>query len=253
MLAYHQFRGRLGMGDLHPGGAPASAEILRLLAGRGVRRVLEVGAGIGNTAMRMSQLGWDVTALEPDPVLFGILERRLGARARREQLAAHQTSEPYDALVAESVLALLDVRSAFAHAHRLLRPSGYIAFVEAVWTDGVAAAQSQAWHDQTLRLFGIPVGSRERLTWQNWRRCLEECGFEAVHAERLPRGSAGHPPTPDRRASIRALIRDPRLACWAVRFRIRKRRARMPRGVQESWVFLGRSRGVLPAGEEPPR
>ena len=241
------------MGDLHPGGAPASEEILRLLAAGGVRRVLEVGAGIGNTAMRMSELGWEVTALEPDPVLFRILERRLGARARRETLAAHQASQPYDALVAESVLALLDVRSALAQAHRLLRPSGHIAFVEAVWTEGVAAAQSRAWHDETLRLFGIPVGSRERLTWQNWRRCLEECGFEAVHAERLPRGSAGHPPTPDRRASIVALMRDPRLACWVVRYRIRKRRVRMPGGVLESWVFLGSARKELPDGEEPPR
>ncbi|MGH8220307.1 MAG: class I SAM-dependent methyltransferase [Steroidobacteraceae bacterium] len=241
MLAYHQLRGRLGMGDLHPGGAPATAELLRLLAGRGVRRVLEVGAGIGNTALRMTELGWEVTALEPDPVLFRILERRLGSRARRESLAAHCPVEPYDAVVAESVLALLDVREALAQVHNLLKPAGYVAFVESVWAEDVGATQARAWHDQTLRLFGIPVGSRGRLTWQDWRRYLEECGFDCLCAERLPHGSAGHPATPDRRALIDASIRDPRLVVWLGRYRLRKRRVGMGGGALESWVFVGRS------------
>ena len=75
---YHQFRARLGMGDLHPGGAPATLKILQWLTERNVHRVLEVGAGIGNTAARMAALGWDVTAIEPDPVLFTRLRRAAG-------------------------------------------------------------------------------------------------------------------------------------------------------------------------------
>ena len=51
---YHQFRGRLGMGDLHPGGAPATQRILRWLTEQNVRRVLEVGAGIGNTILSLT-------------------------------------------------------------------------------------------------------------------------------------------------------------------------------------------------------
>ena len=58
------------MGDLHPGGAPATGTMLGWLSERGVRQVLEVGAGIGNTSARMVALGWDVTSIEPDPVLF---------------------------------------------------------------------------------------------------------------------------------------------------------------------------------------
>jgi SAM-dependent methyltransferase len=241
MLKYHQFRGRLGMGDLHPGGAPATAQILRLLGDRQVERVLEVGAGIGNTAVRMLGLGWDVTALEPDPVLFESLHKRLGARARRESLLEHATASPYDAIIAESVFCMLDLPRTFAQARALLKPGGYLAFVDAVWTDGVSAAQSKAWHEQTLKLFGIPVGSRERLTWADWRRYLADCGFETQCAERLPRGSAGHPPTASPAASIAAVLRDPRLVLWMARFRARKRIARMPGGVLESWIFLGRS------------
>lgn len=241
-MKYHQFRGRLGMGDLHPGGAPATAAILGWLRDRRVERVLEVGAGIGNTAIRMLNLGWDITALEPDPVLFETLRKRLGARARREPFLDHVTASPYEAIVAESVFCMLDLPRAFTQARALLKPGGYLAFVEAVWTDRVSIAQSTAWHEQTLRLFGIPVGSRERLTWKDWLRYLNDCGFETQCAERLPPGSAGHPPTVSPGAAMTAVLRDPRLVLWMARYRARKRRARMPGGVLESWVFLGSSR-----------
>jgi SAM-dependent methyltransferase len=236
---YHQFRAKLGMGDLHPGGAPATETILRWLTERKVRRVLEVGAGIGNTAARMSALGWDVTAIEPDAILFARLQKRLGATARCESLLEHAPTAPYDAIIAESVFFQMNLAQAFGHVRALLRPGGYLAFAEAVWTEKITAALSSELHDNTQRLFGIAVGSREPLTWQDWCRHLKDAGFETAHAELLPRGSAGHPPTGNWSASIVATVRDPRLALWMARYRLRKRRARMPAGVQESWLFLG--------------
>jgi SAM-dependent methyltransferase len=241
LLKYHQFRGKLGMGDLHPGGAPATARILRWLSERGVHRVLEVGAGIGNTARRMTALGWDVTAIEPDPVLFAQLRTRLGGAARPESFLGHRPAAPYDAIVAESVFFQMDLAQVFAHARALLRPGGYLAFVEAVWTPQITAPTSRVLHENTDRLFGIAVGSRDPLTWQDWSAQLRSCGFETVLAELLPRGSAGHPPTPDWTSSVLAIMRDPRLALWMARFRARKRSARMPPGVQESWIYLGKT------------
>ena len=242
---YHQFRARLGMGDLHPGGAPATLRILRWLSEQNVRHVLEVGAGIGNTAARMASLGWDVTAIEPDPVLFARLRKRLGRSARCEQFLAHQPTVRYDAIVAESVFFQMDLAQVFTHARSLLKPGGFLAFVEAVWTEGIDAATSSQLHDSTQRLFGIPVGSREPLTWQCWARVLSDSGFETMRAELLPRGSSGHPPTVNWPASITAMVRDPRLALWMVRYRLRKRFARMPVGVQESRIFLGRTSRMM--------
>jgi SAM-dependent methyltransferase len=240
---YHQFRARLGMGDLHPGGAPATLRILQWLTGQNVRRVLEVGAGIGNTAVRMASLGWDVTAIEPDPVLFARLRKRLGRSARCEQFLEHRPAARYDAIVAESVFFQLNLAQVFTHAKILLNPRGCLAFIEAVWTEGVTAATSSELHDSTQRLFGIPVGSREPLTWQHWSGLLSDCGFETLHAELLPRGSAGHPPSANWPASVAAMVRDPRLALWMARYRLRKRFARMPAGIQESRLFLGRTSG----------
>jgi SAM-dependent methyltransferase len=241
LLKYHQFRAKLGMGDLHPGGATATARILRWLTERNVQRVLEIGAGIGNTAARMASLGWDVTAIEPDPILFARLKERLGSPARCESFLGHQPSAPYDAIIAESVFFQMDLARAFAYAGTLLKPGGYLAFVEAVWTDRITPAMSRELHGNTQRLFGIPVGSREPLTWHDWARHLRDSGFDTVHAELLPRGSVGHPPTVDWASSIRAMVRDPRLVLWMARYRVRKRFARMPMEVQESRIFLGRS------------
>jgi SAM-dependent methyltransferase len=229
------------MGDLHPGGAPATATILRWLSERGVRRVLEAGAGIGNTAARMTSLGWDVTAIEPDPILFARLRERLGTAARCESFLGHGPMAAYDAIIAESVFFQMDLAQVFAHAAALLKPGGYLAFVEAVWTERITAVESRELHERTKRLFGIPVGSREPLTWQDWSRQLRDSGFETVHAELLPRGSAGHPPTVNWHSSALAMVRDPRLVLWMARYRVRKRVARMPADVQESWIFLGRS------------
>ncbi len=184
------------MGDLHPGGAPATLKILQWLTERNVHRVLEVGAGIGNTAARMAALGWDVTAIEPDPVLFTRLRRRLGRSARCEGFLEHQPAAPYDAIVAESVFFQMNLVQVFAHARTLLEPGGHLAFVEAVWTEQITAAVSSELHDTTQRVFGIPVGSREPLTWRDWCGLLSDFGFETIHGELLPRGSAGHPPTP---------------------------------------------------------
>jgi protein-L-isoaspartate O-methyltransferase len=229
------------MGDLHPGGASATATILHWLSEREVRRVLEVGAGIGNTAARMASLGWTVTALEPDPILFARLRQRLGEGARCESLLSHRSTAPYDAIIAESVFFQMDLPQVLAHCRGLLKPGGYLAFVEAVWTEGISAAKSRELHENTQRLFGIAVGSRERLTWQDWCKQLRDSGFATECAQLLPRGSAGHPPSSNWPASVAAIVRDPALLLWMARYRLRKRRVSMPPGAQESWLFLGKT------------
>jgi hypothetical protein len=90
------------------------------------------------------------------------------------------------------------------------------------------------------------VGSSEPLTWDDWSGYLHRCRFQTERAERLPRGSAGHPPTSHWASTILAIARDPRLAIWMARYRMRKRRVSMPPGVQESWVFLGKKADAIP-------
>jgi hypothetical protein len=189
----------------------------------------------------MAARGWDVTALEPDAVLFEQLLKQPGIAARCESFLDHRPTSPYDAIVAESVLFQMNLTEAFTHARALLRPHGYLAFVEAVWAGDVTRVRSTQLHEDTLRLFGLPVGSREPMTWQDWSTHLHSCGFETLYSELLPQGSAGHPPSANRAGKLRALANNPLLVLCAVRYRLQKRRVRVPSGAQESWIFLGRS------------
>jgi SAM-dependent methyltransferase len=237
-MKFHELHGLLGTGDMHPGGAPASERLLQWVKDRGVSRVLEVGAGIGNTAARMQKMGWDVTALEPNRAMFLQLQKRIGSAAQCVAFLAHE-APAYDAIVAESVLFQMDLIPAFIHARRLLRPGGIFAFSDAVWCEGVSAATSRGWHDRTLRRFGIAVASREPLTWKDWLKQLHTAQFSTLHAERLPRGSASHPPTKDRTKAMLAMLSDPKLALWIMRYEFRKRLRLPSGGALESWLFAG--------------
>ena len=55
--------------------------------------VLDVGAGTGALAMTLASAGYSVTALEPDPEMYGQLLARLGARRDLE----HMLMAPLDA------------------------------------------------------------------------------------------------------------------------------------------------------------
>jgi len=206
----------------------------------GVRRVLEVGAGIGNTAAKIAALGCDVTALEPDPILYGKLRARLGDRARNETFLQHAPRARYDALVAESTFFQMDLDQAFRRAAELLEPGGHLALIEAVWTEKVTAERSLELHERTKRLFGIPVASSAPWTWKDWTERLTKAGFSTAYQELLPKGSAGYPPSGLRSQYLSALARDPRLVFWTLRFRIAKRFAAMPPGSLESRLYIGR-------------
>jgi SAM-dependent methyltransferase len=239
-IKLHQFRGRLGMGDLHPGGQTATEKILSWLEERRVRNVLEIGAGIGNTAARMTALGWKVTAIEPDPVLFERLCERSGVLARNESFLEHDPSGRYDAIIAESVFFMMDLEQSFRHAKALLEPGGHLAFVDALWTNRVSNEQTHRIYEETKSTFGIPVASAEPLTVDDWSQRLTKSGFEIVRAELLPSGAAARPPTRNRKSSAIALLKDPRLVFWMIRFWLMRRKVRIPGNALESWLFLAR-------------
>jgi SAM-dependent methyltransferase len=232
-LGFHQVAGLLGTGDLHPGGAGATERLLRWAAAGGRGRILEVGAGIGNTARRLVRDGWEVTAIEPDPVLFGELRDVPDLRAFHQRLGEHRGT--YDAVIAESVLYAL-VPAAFDEIHRLLRPGGRLVFSEMVWTPGVDAATSRAVYQDTLDRFGLPVASAEPYTWSDWRGMLARAGFTIAEEERLGAGSPGGPTVANRVERALRWIRRPGLAIDQLRLAWTQRGFNLRGGNLESWL-----------------
>lgn len=189
-LAFHEALGLLGVGDLHPGGQPASEFLLSELDKGHPHTVLEVGAGIGTTTARMLKRGWQVVAIEPSDVLRGQLERRLRVPAVAGTFETFSGVDgTFDAVVGESVFYGMDLPRAFAKVHRLLRPGGLFANLDTVWSPRAAAGEVAAIHDLTESLFGIPVASRDPWTWADWGRLLGAAGFAPVNQQRLPAGA----------------------------------------------------------------
>ena len=242
-LAFHQLKGALGVGDMHPGGVGATELLLGWMETRAHDgfRVLEVGAGIGNTSRRMAGLGWSVTALERDPVLYRRLSRNTGIRALNQDLAEHEAEKPYDAVIAESVLYMNDLESVSGRIREVLKPGGLLAFVEAVWTEVVPPDEAAEIHDRSNWLFGIPVASRVRLTWDDWRRVLQATGFERIEARRLEPVSPGRAWSMPFGPSLSAILRHPTVVPQALAYRYRMRQFQMPEGSLEGWAYLGRT------------
>lgn len=226
--------GLLGRGDLHPGTEEATRLLIGWLRENRPARVLEVGAGLGNTARRLAAEGWQVRALEPDPILYRRLRSIPGIRACNERLAEH--SDRYDAILAESVIYALSLPETFIRLHSMLEPGGMLAFVDMVWTERAEPEAVRSLHDRTQATFGIALASRERYTWQDWRAMLAGAGFSLYREQKLGSMPPGRANTFRRACTLMRLLRRPVLAPDWLRMRAAERDFRIPPGWLESWA-----------------
>ena len=230
MISFHEAKGLLGVGDLHPGGAVATERILQWI--EGARSVVEIGAGIGRTTARLADRGHEVTALEPNARLHAQLVSKVRS-ARRDRCEDFRPSSPVDAVVAESVLYMLDLPQILPRVRTWLREGGIVAHTDMVWAPGTQAPVARALHDETLERHGIAVASREPWAWADWTRMFGAAGFVLAHAERL----ASSPR--DARPSVASMVRHP-LAVLSLA-RQRASRPALDPNLFESWVASWRA------------
>ena len=94
----------------------------------GVRTVLDVGAGAGNTARKLLDRGYQVDCVSPNGVLTGVARSVLNGRAtifetRFQDLA---TDRRYDLILFSESLLFIPLDQAFARALSLLTPGGHV-------------------------------------------------------------------------------------------------------------------------------
>jgi SAM-dependent methyltransferase len=238
-LAFHEMMGRLGVGDLHPGGRPVSAMFMEELRARGARRVLEVGAGIGATTERLLRAGFDVAPLEPNPVLRGELTRRLGVRVHEKPFEDFDDKGgSYDAVLAEGVFYALGLDRSIAKVHRLLRPGGVLASVDLLWTDAARADVVAFIHDQTRDVFGIAMAPREIVTSAHWERALRAASFSEVFTRKIPPAEFDADLAARRRQIALGLLAHPGLVRLFMTYRAYRKISWAPPGWLESWALV---------------
>lgn len=170
---FHRLMAYFGIGDLHPGGVEITERLLGWLDGHDVQDILEIGPGMGLSTRRLAARGWNVVAVERDPVLRSRLQ---GAKVfvNLEDAFAHG---PFDAVFAESVLYGLPLQEVLPRLWELLRPGGVLVFCDMLWSRDAVAKDCAHYHDQSLELFGIAMIPREPLTWALMSDYLRQAGF----------------------------------------------------------------------------
>jgi SAM-dependent methyltransferase len=138
----YAFLAFLGKRVIHPGGRRSTEELFSLAQIRGGQHVLDVGCGVGTTAIEVAQrFAADVTAVDISPLMLQRAEanvRRAGLEAKvhlrhEDILGLRFRDSSFDRVIAEAVTMFVDRPRAAAELTRVCQPGGMVLATEFLW------------------------------------------------------------------------------------------------------------------------
>jgi len=136
----YAFLAVLGKRVIHPGGRGSTERLLHWAGIAGDDRVLDIGCGVGTTAVRIArETGAEVVAADISELMLQRARRtaaRSGARVRVERadiLALPYPDDAFDCVVAEAVTMFVDRPRAAAELARVCKPGGRVLGTEFCW------------------------------------------------------------------------------------------------------------------------
>jgi len=194
-ITYFNVQAALGRKYLHPGGQWATEKLLALLpvldSGS---TVLEIGCGLGATAvMLLDRFPCSYVGLDSSPKMVKKSRRLLRAYESRVRIIECDlfkedfpvASGSVEAVIAESVLAILDPIRITNECHRVLRRKGVLALNERIWGSSVGPSERRRLNELAENLYGFPFASEALATAGEWEAAMEEAGFKMARTEKL--------------------------------------------------------------------
>lgn len=138
----YSFFAVVGKRVIHPGGRRSTEELFRLAGFQRDHRVLDVGCGVGTTAIEVARrFGADVTAVDIQPLMLeraraNVRQARLGSQVQVQAgniLGLAYPDGSFDRVIAEAVTMFVDRRRAAAELVRVCRPGGMVLATEFLW------------------------------------------------------------------------------------------------------------------------
>lgn len=255
MTNFLDLEARLGGEFLHPGGCVVTEVLLEQLSLPPGGLALELGCGTGSTAAWVaSKLHANVVALDRSPTMLAATQARLKKECLSESihLVRADASWPlpfpdasFDAVYAESVIALLEAEPAIGECARVLRPGGRLALIERIWKPNVSPALVGEINLVSRRLFGIPAATSEPYSREDWLQLLHQAGLTDVRARPIETLLPARCPSFHLRRRLsrgRRYLRHPQMLYRSLWFKVMIRRYAALWSHLESYLFLAQRR-----------
>ncbi len=160
----------------HPGGEEHTRHMLELAAIPAGGRILDLGAGAGESLRLLRSLGYRAEGVD------------LAPRSREVQqgdlLRAPYPAESFDGLLSQCAFFLSgDVTAAFRESFRLLKPGGALLFSDVCFEEPVPLAEAAGFHVEADE--DLTSVWREYYLEALWRGTAEACGIRGKCAYRM--------------------------------------------------------------------
>jgi SAM-dependent methyltransferase len=138
----YQLMAVLGKKVIHPGGQRSTEELFAIARLEPTDRVLEVGCGVGTTAIAVAaRFGAQLTAVDVDPMMIelaGENVRKAGCADQVRVLQADILNLPFEAgefdcVLVEAVTMFVDRPQALSEILRVVKPAGRVLDHEFIW------------------------------------------------------------------------------------------------------------------------
>ncbi|MBE9561314.1 MAG: class I SAM-dependent methyltransferase, partial [Proteobacteria bacterium] len=98
-------------------------------------RILEVGVGLGTTALQLAKLGYEVTGISPDVKQIALAKDKVTEQVKLECTTLEEFTAPpnrFDVILLQESAQYLEVLALFNKAHELLTPDGLVFIIDEI-------------------------------------------------------------------------------------------------------------------------